>query len=79
MNRPDPAFLDQITAAAPTWLRRCNGRPSEGIATSPAALRTVLAASTDVARDRQGRITWRGAGRIFTAEPIVEDPPQTPA
>jgi hypothetical protein len=70
MRRPDPARLDEITAVAEKWLRRCNSQPPEGVLTSRADLRAVLAASTDVAVYDDGTIIWVGAGRQFSAEPV---------
>lgn len=82
MSRPDPAYLDSVTAAASTWLRRCNGKPEQGVITSAAALRIALGSGTgvvDVGCDAQGLITWRGPGGNFTAEPVCNEPPPSPA
>lgn len=70
MNRPDRAYLAEITGAAEEWLRRCNNRPWEGLPVGRANLRVVLAASIDVHVNDRGWITWRAAGRKFTAEPV---------
>jgi hypothetical protein len=88
MNRPDPAYLIEITDAAPLWLRRCSdsadeplpGLPREGIAVSSVSLRVALAAGavTGISVDAEGRIRWRAAGRCFNAEPVRE-PPDVPA
>lgn len=71
---PDPDRLDEITAVAEKWLRRCNSQPPEGVLTGRADLRAVLAFSTDVAVYDDGTIVWTGAGRRFTAEPVRPAP-----
>jgi hypothetical protein len=88
MNRPDPAYLIEITNAAPLWLRRCSdsadeplpGLPRDGITVSNVSLRVALAAGavTEIRVDAKGRIRWRAAGRHFNAEPVRE-PPEVPA
>lgn len=75
MTRPTAAELEQLIATAEKWLRRCNGKPAEGIPVSGAQLRAVLDTSPGVRFDRQGRIAWRGDGRAFTAEPVHDAPP----
>lgn len=78
MTTRDRAYLDEITAGAEQWIRRCHGQPAAGIRVRRADLRTVLAASDDVHRDDRGWIAWRGGGQEFTAEPVPAEPP-TPA
>lgn len=72
MNRPPAQFLDDITAPAETWLRRCNNQPPEGWLVSRKALRDVLAFSTtsNVSANDNGVITWFGEAGEFTAEPV---------
>lgn len=78
MNRPDPAWLIEITAPAEKWRRRCNGRPADGIPVTRYELRVVLAASVDVKLTPEGFITWRAADNgispQFTAKPVQEEP-----
>jgi hypothetical protein len=73
MSRPDPARLDQITATAEKWLRRCNGRPKAGILVGRANLRAVLAASKAIAVYDDGTITWQAVAGQFSAEPVQPD------
>jgi hypothetical protein len=88
MNRPDPAYLIEITDAAPLWLRRCSdsadeplpGLPRDGIAVSNVSLRVALSAGgvSAISVDSDGRIRWRATGHYFNAEPVRE-PPEVPA
>ena len=57
MTHLDPARLDQLTATAEKWLRRCNGRPAAGILIGRNNLRIVLAASKAVTVYDDGTIT----------------------
>ena len=72
MTRPPAQYLDDITACAETWLRRCNGQPTEGWLVSRNALRDVLALSTtrNVSADENDVITGLGEAGKFTAEPV---------
>lgn len=72
MNRPPAQYLDDITATAETWLRRCNDQPPEGWLVSRKALRDVLAFSTtsNVSADEKGVISWLGEAGKFSAEPV---------
>jgi hypothetical protein len=74
VTRHDPAVLDEITAVAEKWLRRCNGQPAEGILIDRATLRAVLAASAAVRVGPGGVVSWRSDGRGFTAEPVRDEP-----
>lgn len=74
MTRHDPAMLDRITGVAEHWLRRCNKLPVEGKPISRQGLRAVLAMSAAVAARSDGVITWRVDGRVFTAEPVLDEP-----
>lgn len=73
MRRPDLARLDEVTAIAEKWRRRCNSLPAEGVLTGRVFLRMALAASTDVVVYSDGKITWVGAGRQFSAEPVRDE------
>lgn len=73
MRRPDPARLDEVTSVAETWLRRCNGKPTQGMPVGRSNLRAVLATSTNVAVDKNNVIAWVVAGMPFTAEPARDD------
>lgn len=73
MTRPTASDLDQFTAAADLWLRRCNNRPADGVPVSRTELRAVLGVSAGVHLDKQGRIAWISEGRAFTAEPVKEE------
>lgn len=70
MMRPDADYLNEITSVSEEWRRRCNGKPEAGIPMSRRGLRIVLASSSDVSANGNGVISWSGAGRCFTAEPI---------
>lgn len=72
MNRPAPDYLDQITAVAERWVRRCNGQPAVGIPVSARGLRIVLAGSSDISAEESGVISWTSSARRFTAEPILD-------
>jgi len=73
MNRPTPAYLDEITSGTDRWLRRCNGKPAVGIPVSQHGLRIVLGDSRNVTVDADGVITWTGPAGTFTAEPVRDD------
>lgn len=70
MNRPTPAYLDEITAISDQWLRRCNGYPKAGIPISQHGLRIVLGGSSHVTADAHGVISWTAEAGKFTAEPV---------
>lgn len=72
-RRYSAEWLDQITAVADQWLRRCNGQPKAGIPINRHGLRIVLAASQNVAVSATGVITWRAQSGEFTAEPVRDD------
>ncbi len=63
-------WLDEITAPAEKWRRRCNGHPVEGILITARSLRVVLVESTNVSVD-EGVISWTKDGRQFSAEPVL--------
>lgn len=79
MSRPDPIYIDQLTAGAERWLRRCNNKPGEGIPIGRESLRQQLAISADVKVDGRGWITWPGTAGTFSAEPVPNEPPELPA
>lgn len=78
MIGPDRAYLVAITNVSEGWLRRCNNR-TEGYLVGRINLRVVLAASTGVHVDDEGRIAWQGGPHRFTAEPIRLELPPLPA
>lgn len=73
MSQPHPQVLDQITAVAEKWRRRCNGLPAEGIPVGADELRAVLTVSTGITVYDDGTITWRGPAGQFTAEPVRDE------
>lgn len=73
-RRPDPETLNEITAVAEKWLRRCNGFPDEGILIGRAGLRVIVSMGESVAADSHGAITWWVNKRKFTAEPVRDGP-----
>ncbi|TMC48043.1 MAG: hypothetical protein E6J20_19130 [Chloroflexi bacterium] len=72
MTHLDPARLDQLTATAEKWLRRCNGHPEAGIRIGRNNLRAVLAASRAVTVYDDGTITWQATSGQFSAEPVQQ-------
>jgi hypothetical protein len=64
-------WLDEITAPAEKWRRRCNGYPAEGILITARSLRVVLVERVGVSVNDEGVISWTdGSGRQFTAAPV---------
>lgn len=75
MSRPSPAYLDEITAVASQWVRRCNGKPAVGKPVSARGLRIVLASSSNVRAEADGTIKWSATAGEFTAEPVRDFEP----
>lgn len=76
-------WLDEITAPAEKWRRRCGsypgGYPIEGVLVTARSLRVVLAVSTNISVDAKRVITWtNGLGRQFSAEPVYDEAPVVP-
>lgn len=76
---PDGTVLEKANpcpACQPVaWLRRCHGQPAEGIFTSRAEAELIprMAGTQQVRGSLTTGLTWLGAGRTFTLEPLTAE------
>lgn len=74
-TRPCPDCQPDVDAGPVAWLRRCNDQPAEGILTTYAEAKSIpyITGTEQVRGSLTTGLTWRGAGRTFTLEPLTAD------